>query len=404
MKNKTWTDPFLRSIKSPEKQTEIYDADTKGLALRITPAGSKSFVYRYRFGNDVKRFTIGNFPALSLGMARKKAGELSVMITDGIDPLEERKRKKRAANIITVKELIKDFKKDYLPKKKPSTQKTYSSRINKIEKKFGRWNLDEVSRKEVKRFLKSIAHKHPTNANRVQAIFSKLYSYARKEGYTDKNPLKGLDKIGGKEKTRNPNYTNENIRELWNAFEEQEEPFSSLFKLLVITGQRLGETSRMKWKHIDQQKALWIIPEAETKGKKVHIVPIPEMAAAILEKLYPKTGDKDYVFASPKKYNKPLVHFHAATERIRKSTELSEFKIHDLRHVVITGMISLGVDFVHVGKTVAHKGLAKEHVITSRYAHYEYLDEKRKALNLWSQQLLKIVSGEAGSKIFKIGS
>lgn len=53
--------------------TEILDLDPKarGLALRITPAGMKSWTLRYRLETgERKRITLGQYPAMSLSKAR----------------------------------------------------------------------------------------------------------------------------------------------------------------------------------------------------------------------------------------------------------------------------------------------------------------------------------------------
>lgn len=69
---------------------------------------------------------------------------------------------------------------------------------------------------------------------------------------------------------------------------------------------------------------------------------------------------------------------------------------------LIMRIISIGVNFVHVGKTVAHKGLSKEYVVTSRYDHYEYSEEKLKTLQRWSNHLQQVITG-VETKVFKIG-
>src|SRR5690625_2079903 len=327
--------------------------------------------------------------------------ELRVRVTKGEDPQGEKQREKHRETPKTIKELAGLFRDQYISKElKPSTQRTYKSRLLKIERKFGKHSVDDLTRAEIKRFLKGIAEKHPYSANRVQAIFSKMYSFAIKEEYTQNHPLKKLEKFG-EEKQRDVNYSSKEIRALWDAFTEEREPMQSVLKMLLICGQRLGETSRMKWADIDRENALWIIPKEETKGKKTHIVPLPEMAIEVLENLHPLTGNSEYVFRSPNKDSSPLSHFGGVAKRIRNRTKLTGFKLHDLRHTVITGMISIGIDFVHVDKTVAHKGLGKEYVVTNRYAHYEYVEEKRKALQRWSNHLEQIITGKE-TKIFKI--
>lgn len=403
MKKEITYDSEIRGMKPPDKRTEISDSEVNGLYLRITPTGHKSFVYRYRFGDTVKRYTIGSYPAVSLKKARDRARELSVLVSKGTDPLAEKKKARQKPDSMTVRELTDEFKREYLPKKRPTTQKTYKSRINKIVDHFGRYSIDEISQRDIKPVLKKIAKKQQVNANRVQAIFSMIFSYAVKEGYTKNDPLKGMEKIGGKEKAREPNYSHEEIRALWDAFDQQDEPLNSLLKILLLTGQRIGETSRMQWKDIDRNNALWIIPKSQTKGDQTHIVPLSGMAIEVLENVHQLTGKSDYVFVSPMKKGKPLSHFGASTKRIRNLTKIERFRIHDLRHIVITGMISIGIDFVHVGKSVAHKGLGKEYVITNRYAHYEYLDEKKQALDKWSYHLIQILEGKKETKFFKIG-
>lgn len=401
---KQLNDKRLKFYPKPDKRVTLTDHEVSGLSVRIYTSGNKAFYYRYRWNESVVDYKLGDYPdTISLKEARDKAKELKKQVQDGFNPMAEKKARMQAPDVITIKDLIEDFKRDYLPKKKASTRSSYKSRINKIERKFGKKSIEELTRGDVKRWLKKVAKKQPVNANRLQAIFSKIYSYAVKEEYTNNHPIKGLDKIGGKEEQRQLNYSHEDIRGLWDAFEAQREPMQSVLKMLLLTGQRLGETSRMKWRDIDRHNALWIIPKSETKGSETHIVPLPGMAIELLEGVHQLTGKQDHVFASPKKEKSPLVFFGNVTDRIRSLAKLPDFKIHDLRHIVITGMISLGVDMVHVGKAVSHKGLAKEYAITNRYSHYEYLDEKKKALERWNFQLKEILEGKSETKVFKIG-
>src|SRR5690625_4869562 len=107
-----------------------------------------------------------------------------------VDPQGEKQREKHRETPKTIKELAGLFRDQYISKElKPSTQRTYKSRLLKIERKFGKHSVDDLTRAEIKRFLKGIAEKHPYSANRVQAIFSKMYSFAIKEEYTQNHPL-----------------------------------------------------------------------------------------------------------------------------------------------------------------------------------------------------------------------
>ena len=90
MANKNLTDPYIRNLKPPKKRTEIYDSLITGLAVRVTPTGHKSFVYRYRMKDKVKSYTIGSFPKIGLSTARDEAKKLWFDISNGSDPLAEK--------------------------------------------------------------------------------------------------------------------------------------------------------------------------------------------------------------------------------------------------------------------------------------------------------------------------
>ena len=74
-KNKLrWTTRAIEAI-SVTRRTDFTDPETKGLSLRVTPAGAKSWSLLYRRKGDAKkrRVTLGEFPALGLAGARAQA-------------------------------------------------------------------------------------------------------------------------------------------------------------------------------------------------------------------------------------------------------------------------------------------------------------------------------------------
>ena len=66
-----------------------------------------------------------------------------------------------------------------------------------------------------------------------------------------------------KKKWQNTDFDDRQIRTLWKAFEDQPEPNQFVFKLLLILGQRSGETRLMKWQDIDFENQIWTIPAAD---------------------------------------------------------------------------------------------------------------------------------------------
>lgn len=395
------SDQRLKSIPNPEKRIEYYDdhlieagklkkKGVKGLAVRVTPTGKKSFVYRYWYNEKAKRFTIGSYPDWTLTDARDKARELSKIVSEGKDPAAA-KLKEKSSKPVTLGEYVDRFINDYVKRKlKASTQKTYTSRLNKIKNNgIAKKPLNDISRAEIRHFLKSEAKDHPTNANRLHSILSKMFNEAIEDGLLAKNPIKGMDKLSN-ENSRDVRYSDKEIKDIWDAISDEHPSMKGLLKTLLITGQRLGETSRMRWEDVDLENALWTIPKSETKGDRTHDVPLPRMALKLIQEM--KSMDSEYVFPSIQDNQKHLSHFFNAMERIREITGLKDFRIHDLRHIAATGMIEVGVDFIHVGKVLNHKELARENAITSRYINTDFKDQKKRALDVWAGKLTEIIS------------
>src|SRR5262249_35162989 len=69
------TDRFCASAKSPNVvQTDYYDAQVTGLALRVTSKGTRSWTLLH--GTPRRRVTLGRYPSLSLAAARARAIEV----------------------------------------------------------------------------------------------------------------------------------------------------------------------------------------------------------------------------------------------------------------------------------------------------------------------------------------
>ena len=69
-----FSDSWLRKLPKPEKRLEYRDQATKGLLLRVSPSGVKSFSYYYRIGSELL-VTIGKYPDITLKTARQTADE-----------------------------------------------------------------------------------------------------------------------------------------------------------------------------------------------------------------------------------------------------------------------------------------------------------------------------------------
>lgn len=394
MPKKKLTDPFIRQVKV-ENRTDYYDTVCSGLCLRVSPKGSKSFNYRYNSGDKLKRITIGGYSnSLTLADARKEVAKIKADVLKGLDPQAERqalKNDSKSNNINSFSHVVENYKRDELVKKKDSTQKDYLNRINNhILPRFGDLAIKDIQRKDITQFLRDKAKTAPVQAQRIQAILSGIFNYAINEELTISNPAQSIKLINPKDYQRERDYSNEEIFKLWTAFEEQDEPVQSIFKMLLLCGQRSGETRKMKW--TDVYEGTWTIPAENTKNKQRHYIPLPEMANALLENIRVLTGDSIFVFESPRKKNSPIEYIQYAAKRIRQISGIEDFRPHDLRHIVTTQLASMGTPEQVLSRLLNHGTVNNQ--VTRMYNQYTYLEEKRSALNSWCKKLQDILKGE----------
>lgn len=399
------TDSFIRNHKTPEKRTEVYDKLTNGLALRVTETGHKSFVYRYRFGDKVKRYTIGTYPAVSLSRARDDVRELNYMVSNGTDPLKEKQEKKKVTAPVTFKTLAEEFKELYLPNLRDKTKEEHTRIIdNELIPAFGKYPAKELTRKQIISVLdrKAIKQGKKTMANRIRARLHSIYEFGVGRDMVAINPVSSVPKYPEGETKRDRYYSENEIREIWKAFNEQDEPTRTVFKILLICGQRSKETRHMKWDDIHRQEAVWTIPTSLSKSKRAHDVPLSDFAMELIESLRPVTGKHDYVFNSPVLENQPIEWVRRSVKKVRTLSDVSDFRLHDLRRTAATYMAKLSVERTVLGKILNHKGLAGDGQVTAIYDRHSYMDEKRQALQRWSDYLKQILDEQTKAKIFNI--
>lgn len=383
------THSFLSNIEIPRKRIEYYDTVVDALFVRISPKGRKT--YGLVYGSKAKRYTIGTFPEISIAQARMIAKDLKVKLALGVDPQIEKKKRQNAPTPKTFNHLSKAYVEKHLPKLKPSTRVDYIRRINKeILPVFGKLSICSITRYDVIYFLEDIAEKRnrPIHSNRIRSILSSMFSFGINRGLAEVNPVQSVKPLA-KERVRIRFYSDDEIRSIWAAFEKLEEPYCSLFKILLILGQRSGETRQMRWDEIDNY--VWTIPPEKNKASRLHTLPLIPMAVEILNKMKKISGG-EYVFESPVNKGEPINWLQHRSCEVKKLTGIDDFRLHDLRRTLASNMAKNRIDRTVIGKILNHKGLAGDDQITAVYDQHDYFDEKKEALIGWSNRLEEILS------------
>lgn len=171
---------------------------------------------------------------------------------------------------------------------------------------------------------------------------------------------------------------------------ETAQTLRDVFKVLVLCGQRLGETSRMRWADVDLDAKLWVIPGTETKNGHPHGVPLSAPVADLLTRREAEAHPlSSYVFpSSPARDTSVLVWSKRTAAAIARATSIA-FTAHDLRRTVATMMGELGIDTDTIGLVLNHR---KPGVTTRHYDHSTREKATRAALDRWAQRLAAIVT------------
>ncbi|MBA3520728.1 MAG: tyrosine-type recombinase/integrase [Rhizobiales bacterium] len=139
--------------------------------------------------------------------------------------------------------------------------------------KWGDRRIQEITRRDVIELLDGLTDRGVgTMTNRVFSITRKLFNWAIARGIVDASPCAGV-RPPVPEVSRDRVLTEDELRWFWAATATLGFPFGPLFRLLLITGQRLSEVGEMTYGELDLRQHLWTIPRERVKNNSAHDVP-----------------------------------------------------------------------------------------------------------------------------------
>lgn len=335
-----------------------------GFGLRVTRAGTKSFIFDYRIHGRKRRFTIGRFDdgSWSVKAARERAGKLKQKVDNGTDPLAEENAARGAP---TMRDLWARFEAEHLTKRRPGTQKAYKGLWKAYGGKLAAHKVAEIESSEIEAQHARIATKTPYRANRWLAMLSKMFSLALRWKWRADNPCKGIERAP--EYTRERYLSGEEITRLLEALQSYAErgPWqmqsANAIRLLILTGARRMEALSATWDQFDLEAGVWRKPPNSTKQKEPHRVPLSGPAVALLSDMA-KCGK--YVFPG-RGTNDHQKDIKNAWGTVTKLAGIEDARLHDLRHTYAAHLASAGQSLPIIGALLGHT----QAQTTQRYAH-----------------------------------
>jgi integrase len=425
------------------KDRLVFDDAQRGLAVRVTASGGRTYLCQYSLHGHKWRVPLGACSAVALAKAREAAAAVMGDVAKGMNPAMVRKeaakaeQARRARDRLTLRVLIEDWNRLHLAGKRPSYA---AEAVRALHYAFAD-HLDDAAedldRAAVVRALDALTRRRKRKdggeaekrggaamTGRTAAYGRAAYAWAVKRGAVAVNPFAALP-IGKSITKRERVLSDHELAEIWRAAGDVAAPYGSIVRLLILTGQRRGEVAGMTWNEIADDWATWIMPGQRTKNAAVHEVPLSTAASAIIKATLPAgtkeakrmvaelrsasalilPGEKGtYAGWSKAKrtLDKAIGDARAkATGKSGKAGPIEPWSIHDLRRTVATGLQRLGVR-LEVTEAVLNHISGSRGGIAGVYQRHDWATEKRAALDGWAAHVGAIIEGRRAANVLQL--
>jgi integrase len=389
------TDRLVAGIKGVAgRQQEYFDTKAVGLALRVSPAGTRTWNFH---GTDASgrrcRVKLGSYPAMPLAAARAAALQARAAAEAGNDP------RCRRSDSMTVSALVDS----YITKRVRSALRNSYQVTRRLRKNvvpvIGAIRLADLHRRDVNRVIDAIlARDCPDEANSVFADLRAMLRWAVRRGDLDHNPIVGMA-MPAPARFRERALSEPEIAQLWKALPTALAGLlqaQRILRLCLITGQRIGEVAGIIRAEIDLSSREWRLPASRSKNKHPHRIPLSDLAlGTINEALADASGQKLFAMTP----NEVARCVKGAQDAIG----IERWTPHDLRRSTLTQMAKIGVEPIVIGHVANHRTTTKANVTLAIYVKHSYESEKRRALDLWADRLTAIVGGKATAEVIPLG-
>jgi integrase len=393
----------LRRVEKSRKQETLTDGEGRGtgrLALILKPMPKRVTAewtaQQWRDGKRIKS-KIGAYPAMSLAEARE------IFKRDFAELIQKGRSIKAAADTRpgTVADLFEAYVR-HLRSAGKSSWPEVEKALDRIADTLGRNRLArDITSHEVLDILRPIYERGArAMADHARSYIRSAYSWGLKSELDYRsaaprrfrlfsNPAAG---IPTEPKVPGTRWLDEDeFVRLYRWLECPDAPvhppYTRAVRILMLTGQRVEEIASL---HVDQWDAKErIIDWSKTKNGKPHAIPVPVLAAELIESIIP--NQHGWFFPSAKDPSKPVT-----------ANTLYSFMWRQRDRGVIP--IVTNRDLRRTWKTLAGKaGISKEirdrlqnhtlqDVSSKSYDRWHYMPEKRAAMEKWNEFVIRLLA------------
>jgi integrase len=378
----------LTAIKVQKLKTPGYHADGGGLHLQVSQAGSKSWIFSYRFAGRAREMGLGSLQRVSLAEARDERDKCNRLLRDHIDPIEQRKKQRAAAILkahgtITFAEATDKYLVAHRAEWSPKHFKQWQQTLTQYAApELGKLMVADIATAHVVRALEPI---WPTvNAERLRGRIESVLDWAAVHGYRQQgdNPARwrgNLDHLLAKPSRSRKRehhaalpYTEMPV--FMAKLRKQSGVVARALEFCILTAARTNEVRRATPAEIDHAAKVWTVPADRMKARKEHRVPLCKRALELAS-----MGDGAYLFPGQ---TARLIHGMAML-RMLERLGYGHVSVHGMRN----GFRDWAAERTNYPNHVVEVALA--HAIGDKveaaYRRGDLFDKRRALMDAWSQ-------------------
>ena len=372
---------------------ELRDATVRGLVVRITASGTKSFSLEYR-SPITKKMTRDSLSATSLADARSQAIKKKLMISDGGDPVIKAKEALQAKQIehaqaMSVADALDAYAKDFVSGVKAASRHQRVAKLRRAVAPFNDRPVASLTKGQLVSRLDAIqAESGPVARNRAHLEIRAWQGWLLDRDHVPTIVLAGMKKRG-LEQARTRVLTDAELAAMQTAVMDGS-AFSDVVRVLLHTGMRKSEAASLQPRDLDFIARTIKVRAEVSKTKRERVIPMVDAIAPLLE-ARANLRSTEYIFGEGSAFRARFSNW-MMIDRVRKAMPEGEvWTLHDIRRTVATRLYDAGVDSLVIEDLLGH--ISTRQGVAGIYNRSVTLNKQRDALEAWDLKLSLLAGG-----------
>ena len=394
------TDIKARAARAKQKPYKLTDRD--GLYLHVSTSGAKSWRYDYRLLGARQTLTIGQYPDVSLIVARDRLADARRKVAEGVSPAKVKQVAKAQAKIAR-KNTVQALGEEWYKVRSASQSASWADNAKRfleqdIYPALGSKPIRDVTPDDVECLVRKVAKKRGgKSAHYMRLTLAGIYKKLPR-ALNAGNPARDVATSGkdavielAEPKPRGRPLSAKEIPVFLEAADRYpgRPQIKFAIRLLMLTFTRKRELIEAPWTEIDLDGAQWVIPAERMKKKKPHIIPLSHQAVECFRRLKELSCGSDYVFPNLGDPKRPMNH-STLNDVFESIGYAGRFTPHGARSTASTLLNAHKWSADAIELQLAH---GERNPVRAAYNHSDRMEERQKMMQAYADYLDALAAG-----------